>query len=1330
MWKEETRNIHSLKFTFRIITALAALLVFTPSSFAQHYWTGGNGLWDNPAKWSSEPNGPGGFGIPTAQDDVIFFNENGEITIPNEAHCANLTVQNGNGGSLSGGNLHLSGNVSNQTSFAIQCEKLVFEGGTTQLFNSPHNIEADVIISENTTLVLQSNLMLALNELKIEHGHLDATGRAIACANFAATNSHTTLLLHGTKIVVSEALYAHPSIQASQLEETVYPEITCEVDPGPLWVSYNRESTCGTLAGQTPFTISTSVVSDYNGEDVSCNNSEDGEAFVSVIGGVGPFSYSWVGGPMTPNYPGMGAGTYTVLVADIGQGITCVDNIQLTEPAQLTVVEFNYNPPSCAGECNGSGLPVVNGGVSPYTYSWSNGEDEQFATMLCEGPNAFTFSDINGCVFDTTFTVELDEIFVNLDITNILCFGTDSGEATANPSGGDGGPYTITWDIPATGPTVTGLGIGDYVVTVEDATGCLKDSTFTITEEPPVLITIDNTVDPNCADTFDGSIDATIVDGTEPYVIEWTGPNAFTSDQEDLTGLESGTYDLLVTDDNGCTALASVDLTGPAAIVADETITDLQCFGDGNGAIGIVLSGGDDPFDTDWTGPNGFVSANEDIFSLEGGEYTLVVTDDSGCEATFVYTVDEPEEIIIDATVTPIACNGSDDGSIELVITGGSDPYTIDWSGPNGFFSNQPLISNLEPGDYNLLVFDDAGCFETLLFTLDDPAPIDIDIDLSPISCEGAADASVDVTVTGGSPDYLFDWSGPGGFTSDQEDLTDLDEGVYNLILTDASGCVVPASVVVANPDPIITVLVPSDVSCGGSADGEIELSILGGSPDYQTDWVGPDGFISDEEDLTDLIAGEYFVTITDVAGCSIEASTIVGEVPPLEATLDVTPITCNGEDNASIDLTMVGGQPPYQFNWAGPNLFISNDEDLSNLEPGLYNLLVIDENDCFIETAVQITAPDPIDVVVDQTNPTCFDSNDGTITLTISGGTEPFNVTWDSGDAGAFLEDLPEGDYTPTITDDAGCELVLPAITITAPEELLITTDVTQIQCGAAATGAIDLEFTGGQGDVVISWTGPDGFVSDQEDLTDLEEGVYDLLLTDEAGCTAVTSIELLPSDPLVVTSALSPLLCADDLGTIDLTITGGTLDYVIAWTGPNDFVSDQEDLSGLEQGIYDLMITDAAGCTYEESFDLSAPDPLVVDSDVTDLICGGGEIGAVDLTISGGTPPYDVIWTGDINTTEEDISNLGEGTYDVLVTDDGGCSVNLSFEFIQPDELDIEVTAVDPLCAGENTGSISILINGGTEPYDVLWAGPNAFASTATDLSNLEAGSYDLTV
>ncbi len=1330
MWKEETRNIHSLKLTFRIILTLVVLHVFTPSSFAQHYWTGGNGAWDNPAMWSSAPNGQGGFGIPTAQDDVVFLNGNVDVTIPNDAFCANLIVQNGNEGSLSGGNLHISGNLSNQTNFTLQCDALIFEGGTTQLFNANNSLLSDLRIQNNSTVVLESNLMLASNELHIVHGNLDATGRGIVCNAFNATNSHTHLALNGSKIVVAEQLYAHPSIQASQLEETVLPETNCDVNPGPLWVDWNRDNTCGNGVGQTPFTISTSVISDYNGEDISCNDAEDGIAFVTVIGGVGPFSYTWVGGTLTPNNPGLGAGTYTVLVTDQGQGITCVDNVQLTEPAPLTVFDFIYNPPTCAGECNGSGSPVVIGGVSPYSFDWGNGEDTQTATMLCEGLNTLHFEDLNGCAFDTSFTVELNEIFVNLDITNVLCFGTNTGEATSNPSGGDGGPYTISWDLPATGPTVTGLAAGDYVVTVEDGSGCSVDSTFTVTEEPPVSITIDNTEDPGCANTLDGSIDVTIADGTEPYVIAWTGPNGFTSDQEDLTGLEVGTYDLLVTDDNGCTAVLSLELTGPPALVVDETITDLQCFGDTNGAISVVISGGANPYNTDWTGPNGFVSTNEDISNLVGGDYTLVVTDNSGCEETFVYTIAEPEELLIDATVTPITCNGSDDGAIEIVVTGGEGPYTIDWSGPGGFFSNQLLISNLQPGDYNLLVIDNAGCFVTATFTLEDPAPIDIDIDLTPISCEGAADAIVDVTVTGGSPDYTFEWTGPNGFTSDQEDLAGLDEGVYNLILTDATGCVVPASVAIANPDPIIAVLVPTDVSCGGSNDGEIELSILGGNPGYQTNWVGPDGFTSNQEDLTGLIAGDYTVTITDVAGCSIEATTTVGEIPPLEATLDITPISCNGADDAAIDLTMAGGQPPYQINWAGPNLFISNDEDISGLEPGFYNLLVVDQNDCWIETAVEITEPAPIDVTVDSTNPTCFGDTDGTITLNISGGVPPFIVTWDSGDAGEALIDLPEGDYTPTITDDAGCVIVLPTITLTAPEEIVITATPTPILCGGDVTGAIDLEFTGGQGVVTIDWTGPNGFTSNQEDLTDLEAGIYDLLLTDEAGCTAAASVEIIDSNPLVVDSALSPLLCADDLGTIDLTISGGTLDYDILWTGPNSFTSDQEDISGLEQGTYNLTITDGAGCLYEETFDLSAPDPLVVDSDVTDLICGGGDVAAVDLTISGGTPPYDVLWTGDINTTDEDISGLGEGTYNVLVTDDGGCTVNLSFEFIQPEELDIEVTAVDPLCAGENTGSISIVIVGGVEPYDVLWAGPNAFASTSTNLSNLEAGSYELTV
>ncbi|MDG1779472.1 MAG: gliding motility-associated C-terminal domain-containing protein [Flavobacteriales bacterium] len=1321
-----------MKLTFRCILTALVLCVFTPQLTAQYYWTGVEGEWGNPAMWSSEPNGTGGFGVPGMEDDVIFNTSFSTVTIQNSAFCNNLIVQNGVSGAFSGNLLSVHGDVVIQGEIATEINRISFDGGTVQSADINPEIDCDVFITNNSTLALQHRLLLPRNTIQIVQGHLDATGRAIVCDAFLASNSHTHLALNGSKIVVETSLDVQPSVSVDQLDDTVYPCEGSTINEGALLVNWGRDNTCGNGPGQTPFTVTTTIITDYNGEDVSCNDAEDGEAFAGVIGGVGPFSYTWVGGPNTPNYPGIGAGTYTVLVEDLGQGIVCVDNVQLTEPAPLTVFNFTYDPPSCAGECNGSGSPIVIGGVSPYDFDWGNGETNQFATMLCEGLNSLEIIDQNGCVFDTSFTVELDQIFVNLDITDVLCNGTPTGAATSTPTGGDGGPYTISWSTSDNGPTVTGLPADTYVVTVEDGSGCSVDSTFIVSEEPPVVIALDDVTDPLCADSNDGAIDISVSGGTPTYLFDWVGPNGFVSDQEDISGLEAGDYDITVTDDNGCQTTTSITLTGPPAIVANETITDVLCFGEFTGSISIDISGGTAGYDTDWTGPNGFVSVQEDISGLEAGDYTVVITDAIDCEATFTYTVDEPEEIVVTPTITPISCNGVSDGEIEITISGGTPDYTIEWTGPNGFTSDQLLISNLEEGDYNLTVTDDAGCEVTELYTLDNPAPIEITIDLAPISCEGAADASADITVTGGTPDYTFEWTGPNGFTSNQEDISGLDEGVYNLVVTDDAGCTLPASLAVSNPDPIVAVLVPTDVSCGGSDDGSIELSILGGQPGYQTDWIGPNGFTSDQEDLSGLIAGDYTVTITDIAGCEIEETITINELPPLELVFDVTPISCNGANDGAIDLTITGGQPQYVIGWAGPNLFISEDEDIFDLEPGFYNVLVIDVNDCFIEGFVEITEPDPIDVTVDSSDPTCFDSNDGTITLTISGGVDPITVSWDSGDNGAALTDLPAGDYIPTITDDSGCEVVLPAITLTAPEEIIITTDETPILCGGEATGAIDMEFTGGQGTVQIAWTGPNGFTSDQEDIADLEAGTYDLVLTDEAGCQAFATVDILEPLPLDVQSVIAPLNCADDLGSIELTISGGTTDYTIAWTGPNGFISDQAIIINLEQGTYDLVVTDALDCEYTETFDLVAPDPLEVTSDVTDLQCGSGPIGAVDLTITGGTLDYTILWTGPggFSSNAEDITDLGEGTYDVSVTDAGGCEVLLSFEFIQPEELDIEVTTVEPACFGENTGSISIVITGGVDPYDVIWTGPNGFSSTATDITNLVAGSYDLGV
>lgn len=1312
---------------------IAGLTAFTMSANAQHYWVGGASSWHNPMAWSDAPQGAPGAGIPGAQDDVIFTSD-ANISLTSEAICRSFIIDQNAAVSLTGSaELTVHGNLQGNADDAIATSTLKLASGLHLIdFNAP--LETDIQWLEGAHVRLMAPLSAPDHTVNLANGGLDAGGFSVVCGSFFAAEA-ADADLRGAILYVSEALNAHPQMIANQDAPVVWPNENATLSPGPLWVNTERTNTCGTGPGQTPFTINATVATDFNGQDISCNGAEDGQATVSVVGGVGPFAFQWIGGNspgFLQTYSGLGAGTYTVLVTDVGQGITCVDNVQLTEPAPLTVFDFTFTPPSCDGVCDGSGTPIVIGGVPGYNFNWGNGETTQTATALCEGLTTLEITDQNGCLFDTSFTVELVPIIADVTTLDVLCNGGASGEASVNPSGGSGGPYTVNWSTGDNGTAISGLTAGNYTVTITDNGGCAYDTTFAITEQPPITIALDDSVDPSCFGATDGAIAITINGGTPPFTTDWTGPGAFTSADEDPTGLGAGDYTVFVTDDNGCTANLPVTLNQPDEITVDADVTDIDCFGDLSGAIDITVNDAQAPFTTDWTGPDGFTSASEDLTGLEAGSYDLTVTDAGGCTVQFTYTVSEPSQLDINSFITDVSCNGAGDGAIDVNPSGGTPPYTFAWTGPGAFASATEDIAGLDPGFYDLVVTDDQGCVNPFTFEVLEPDPLDISTDLTPISCNGADDAAIDITVSGGAEPYGFNWTGPGGFASSDEDLTGLEPGTYDLIVTDASGCPQAASVVIAEPDPINLVITPSDVSCGGLSDGEIELTILGGTPPYTVGWTGPGGFTSSDEDLTNLEAGDYTVLITDVAGCTATQTVTVDEVPELVLNLDVTLISCNGANDGAIDMTIVGGQGPFTIDWGGPGGLTSNDEDLNGLSAGFYNVIVVDANGCFDEASTEITEPATLDADLIVVQPTCSDDDNGAITLNLSGGVEPYTVNWDNGDTGTSLSGLAAGTYTATVTDGAGCVTVLPPATLDPPPTVDINLTATELLCNGDADASIETEISGGTAPYTTDWTGPDGFSSTDEDLTGLGAGDYTITVTDVDGCTNTASITIDEPQPLDAQVVVSAAICSDDPIDIDLTISGGTAPYTIDWVGPAGFTSNSEDLTDVAQGAYDLQIVDDNGCVFVGNYNATAPNPLQLATDVTPLDCTGDPIGAVDLTITGGTAPYTINWTGPggFSSAAEDISNLDAGTYDVEVIDDNGCISNASVEIAPIDPIVVDATVTEPNCNGENTGAIDALISGGAEPYNIVWSGPGGFNSTSASIANLVAGTYVIDV
>jgi gliding motility-associated-like protein len=1072
----------------------------------------------------------------------------------------------------------------------------------------------------------------------------------------------------------------------------------------------------------------------------TCNGFDNGIASIlEPVDGVGPFAYQWIGGPTTPVWNNRSAGTYTIIVTDLGQGgAPCNTDVFVNEPGPLTVFSMNATPPTCADGCDGSAAPLVIGGNGGYTYNWSSGETGFSASNLC---STFTLDieDNEGCQYDTTFvfTNVPDQIVIDATIAGVVCNGDEDGSISIVASGGTGG-LTFSW----TGPNgfsnntenISNLEPGTYTITVEDASNCSVVESYDIVENPEIVLTPTQTNN-LCAGDSEGSIMIEIAGGLLPYVYSWVGPNGFLSSDQNIQDLESGIYSLSVTDAAGCVVLVNVEITNPLPLIVDLSVTDVPCSSEATGAVSASASGGVGPYTYAWTGPSGFVSGSSNISGLVAGTYTLELTDDNGCILIESVNIAEPVEIIAVFDEVSITCTGDNDGGINLSVSGGTPPFSFLWSGPGGFSSTDQNISGLVAGNYNVTITDANNCVLNTFYVLNNPLPILATGVVVDESCSAGGDGSVTLNITGGSSPYILAWSGPSGYSSDQQDISGLSAGSYDLLLTDALGCTANFTFVVDPPLALTANFTQVNNTCFGDADGAITTSPTSGSAPYSYLWIGPGGFVSNAQNISNLIAGEYNLLLTDSDGCISIFSVEILEAPQITISRVITGVSCFGGSNGTISINVTGGTPGYTYQWVGPNGFSSTNEDISGLVAGSYEITVTDVNGC-TRTRV-FTVPSPADYVIDAvvTDVICSGDSDGAIDINIVVGTGPFTFAW-TGPAGftATSEDIaniPAGSYSVVVTGNLGCTKTQ---TYTVSESNIIAVDpiVNNISCFGSLDGSIEVSVSGGIAPYAVAWTGPNGFVASGELIENLEPGDYSAEISDAAGCTQVFNFSVLePSQITGSTTLLNPDCFGSFTGELLAQLSGGSPPYSFAWTGPDGFVGTTAAISGLQSGMYQLTGTDDNGCSYIETIELTDPEEITISVVLTDPSCLNAN-GSAEATAIGGTGTLTYVWFdsgGNVLINESLLSNVGAGVYTILVTDVNGCEVS---EIVTLSDFTGTVTGSvgNASCFGGTDGSIDITAEGGLPPYNYLWSGPDAFTSTDEDITGLQAGTYIVTV
>ena len=919
--------------------------------------------------------------------------------------------------------------------------------------------------------------------------------------------------------------------------------------------------------------------------------------------------------------------------------------------------------------------------------------------------NCDAASSMSSCVTQTCPAVGL-----SASVTNASCAGYTDGEVAFTASGG-AAPYTFTLGgISNTTGVFTMLSAGSYTATVSDVNGCAGSTSFDILEPNGIISSTTTTAPTACGDPWRVTATASAGAGA-PYGFVWsdgqTGANASFS--------VSGTYTVTISDRNGCSVQEVVDVTVADALSATWTGTDATCNGANDGTITATATGGTPPLEYNIGG--GYQSSPS-FSGLTPGTYNVRVRDAIGCVESDLVEIAEPAALQLSLAATEVSCFGRSDGSAISTVTGGTPPYNYSWSSG----STDPDATGLSEGTYTLTVVDAQLCTVSESIAVAQPDELFVSLSATDVSCFGGSDGVLTAVPTGGTAPYTYTWTT--GDVTTVPQLAGLPEGIYGVTVTDARNCTDGANVTVGEPTALVASHTVQPVGCAGAATGSINLIPGGGTAPYTFAWSNG----ATTEDVSDLTAGVYSVTITDALGCTLPYTVDLAEPPVLAIETTPTHVSCFGYDDGAIASTPSGGVEPYTYEWRGPNGYAFFDANPEQLLAGDYELTFRDAYGCEIRRTVTVTEPVAISLATTAGDSICFGSASGRAWVTVTGGTAPFAYAWDNGESSDTAYALTSGVHAVDVLDANGCAFSADVAIATLPEiRLTLAQDPTRcygdsngvarviaVEYGTTARAVSGLDYAW---DFDASVTGPE--------LTGLG-GLQEVRVTgtDTRGCQASASIEVgEPRALLAETEVLSHVRCRDGSdGSAAAVVTGGNGNYRFEWLSPTASPGTQS-VNDLPAGEHFVVAFDQNDCADTASVVLLQPDSLLVEVDAQAVNCFDQNSGAAMSSVRGGTEPYRYAWSNGGVTPQ--LAGLDSGMYVLVTTDANGCTSADSaavtgFDFVV---LEADVTGVT--CNGDRDGAILLSATGGRGPHEFMVTGSPLI--NRGEFRYLQPGVYD---
>lgn len=896
----------------------------------------------------------------------------------------------------------------------------------------------------------------------------------------------------------------------------------------------------------------------------------------------------------------------------------------------------------------------------------------------------------------------------------------------------------VTWYTSYTGTTSVGTGL-TFTTPVVTATttyyvGFCPGGTFRV----PVTVTVGGptisgtAVVTNATCSSGGSITGLTTSGGAPAVtITW---NTVTTPTMNLSNAAAGTYTVTVTDGIGCTATSGPYTIGtsggPVINSTNMVVTNASCLGGGGSISGITATGTGLTYN--W---NSGAYSTLNISGLNTGNYNLVVTDNNGCTASLgPVNVGQNSGPTVNTTnmgVTGTTC-GLNNGSITGITASGTG-LTYNWN--TGAYSTLD-ITGLASGTYNLVVTDNIGCTASAgpvsIGTSSAPVVNSGAVSITDAHCNQSNGAISGLTVSGGQPTYTYNWNSGAYSTLNPNAIP---AGTYNLVVTDNLGCTATAGPFTVNniAGPVIntTNMVITNESCAGN-DGSITGITASGAGTLTYSWnLTPSATL----DHTNLTGGSYGLLVSDAFGCNAIAGPFnvgVSPGPSINTTnLVVTGTTCGLNNGSITGITASGTGLTYQWNGT-----TSATLDKTALAAGNYTLVVTDGNNCTATYGPVSVGASSAPLVnsgsVTITDAHCNQSNGAISGLTVSGGQPAYTYSWNSG-AYTTLNpsNIPAGTYNLQVTDNLGCIATAGPFTVNNVAGPTVNTANVQVTAETCALndGTISGLTASGTG-LTYTWNGTPSATLNQ---TNLSPGTYNLVVTDNFGCTANAGPYTINAvTPLSLNQAsvvITPTGCVGNTGAISgLQIVGG-INPTVSWSNT---AATTLNISNLAAGNYTITVSDDQNCSVQQTFTVGTTSGLTINTNnavITNDNCATGSGSIFGVAVSGGTIPYTYSWNSTPVQSTLNASSLPTGNYTLTVTDNSGCqaSVTLFVGVVPPSTIDQSaVVVVNESCLG-NDGSISGIQVSGNAPFTYSWAGSSL---TSLNLTNLSAGTYTLSL